>query len=109
MRVGTGLGAEEPWVLGESVAVNGACLTVCAAGAWGFAADVLGETLRCTMFGGLKAGEGVNLERALRFGDRLGGHLVSGHVDEAGEVLAVRAAEEDCVARVGGSGGFARG
>ena len=42
LRVGTGLGAEEPWVLGESVAVNGACLTVCAAGAWGFAADVLG-------------------------------------------------------------------
>lgn len=109
LRVRTGLGAQEPWVLGESVAVNGACLTVSEAWAEGFAADVLAETLRCTTFRGLKAGDGVNLERALRFGDRLGGHLVSGHVDEAGEVLAVRAAGEDCVVRVGCSGRFARG
>ena len=75
----------DPLRLGESVAVNGACLTVTAIAPDGFEAEVLEETLRCTMLGDLRAGDGLNLERALRLGDRLGGHIVSGHVDEVRE------------------------
>jgi len=67
--------------LGESIAVNGICLTVVSFGAGLFSADVSPETLDRTSLGGLAAGDKVNLERALRLSDRLGGHLVSGHVD----------------------------
>jgi len=67
--------------LGDSVAVNGACLTVVALGSGSFTADVSPETLECTNLARTTAGSRVNLERALRLGDRLGGHLVSGHVD----------------------------
>jgi len=67
--------------LGDSVAVNGACLTVVAIGGDCFTADVSPETLECTTLAQTAAGSRVNLERALRLGDRLGGHLVSGHVD----------------------------
>jgi riboflavin synthase len=73
--------------VGESIAVNGVCLTAVAISPNGFEADVSFETLRCTA--GFKAGDGVNLERALRLSDRLGGHLVSGHVDGVGIVLSV--------------------
>jgi riboflavin synthase len=79
--------------LGESIAVNGVCLTVIAisvptAGEMeSFDADVSRETLRCTT--GFKVGERVNLERALQLADRLGGHLVSGHVDGVGTVASV--------------------
>ena len=73
--------------LGDSIAVNGACLTVVALQGESFAVDVSPETLRRTTLGGLTPGTKVNLERALRLGDRLGGHLVSGHVDGIGEVL----------------------
>ncbi len=100
---------EDPLVLGESVAVNGACLTVTAVLADGFEAEVLAETLRCTMFHTLACGQGVNLERALKVGDRLGGHLVSGHVDEAGWLLERRAEGADEIWRVGCSPRFARG
>lgn len=72
--------------LGDSIAVNGVCLTAVELGAQRFAADVSAETLRVTR--GFAAGEMVNLEKALRLADRLGGHLVSGHVDGVGEVLA---------------------
>ena len=65
--------------LGDSVAVNGACLTVVALGSGSFTADVSPETLECTNLARTTAGSRVNLERALRLGDRLGGHLVSGH------------------------------
>lgn len=68
-------------VLGESIAMNGACLTVEAAGPGEFSAYVSGESLDKTTLGGLKAGSKVNLERAMALSDRLGGHLVSGHVD----------------------------
>jgi riboflavin synthase len=68
-------------VLGESIAVNGACLTVETAGENWFTAYASAETLRHTNLGGLKSGSVANLERALALGDRLGGHLVSGHVD----------------------------
>jgi len=67
--------------LGDSVAVNGACLTVVAIGSDSFTADVSPETLECTTLARTPAGSRVNLERALRLGDRLGGHLVSGHID----------------------------
>lgn len=67
--------------LGESIAVNGVCLTVIAFDASSFQADASTETLSLTTLGGLAAGALVNLERAMRPTDRLGGHLVSGHVD----------------------------
>jgi riboflavin synthase len=67
--------------LGESVSVNGACLTVAAINKDGFSADLSAETLSRTTLGRMKAGQTVNLERALKLGDRLGGHLVSGHID----------------------------
>jgi riboflavin synthase len=82
--------------MGESIAVNGACLTVASVAAEGFEADVMPETLRCTTLGDLSGGATVNLERALRFGDRVGGHMVSGHVDGTGAVTALR---EDANAR----------
>lgn len=73
--------------LGDSIAVNGVCLTVVATDEHGFSADVSQETLDCTT--GLKLGASVNLEKSLRFGDRVGGHLVSGHVDGVGKVTAL--------------------
>ena len=80
----------EDVALGESIAVNGVCLTVVAFDEGHFEADASTETLSLTTLGGIQAGATVNLERALRAGDRLGGHLVSGHVDGVGEVLEVR-------------------
>lgn len=76
----------EDLVAGESIAVAGVCLTVTAAQGRRFACDVSGETLRLTTLGRRAVGDAVNLERALRAGDRLGGHLVSGHVDGIGQV-----------------------
>jgi riboflavin synthase len=75
--------------LGESIAVNGACLTVVARAVRRFTLDVSPETLRRTTLGKLAAGTRVNLERALRVGDRLGGHIVQGHVDGVGRLEAV--------------------
>jgi len=74
--------------LGDSICVDGVCLTVAERGAGGFFADVSGETLRVTTLGAKRAGARVNLEPALRAGDSLGGHWVSGHVDGIAEVLA---------------------
>src|SRR3954447_14177897 len=73
---------------GASIAVDGACLTAVDLPAGAFAADVSAETLQRTTLGGLKAGDTVNLERPLALGDRLGGHLVLGHVDGVGEIVA---------------------
>jgi len=75
--------------LGESIAVNGVCLTVIAFDAHSFQADASTETLGLTTLGQLAAGAVVNLERAMRPTDRLGGHLVSGHVDGVGQVLSI--------------------
>ncbi len=75
---------------GDSIAVAGCCLTAVALDAQGFAADVSTESLSLTTLGGLKPGDGVNLEKALRLADRLGGHLVSGHVDGVGKVVSVQ-------------------
>jgi riboflavin synthase len=74
-------------VLGESVAVNGCCLTVTDFDAETLSFDVGDETLKRTNLGQLDAGAKVNLERAMRLGDRIGGHLVSGHVDGVGRLL----------------------
>lgn len=72
---------------GDSIAVNGVCLTVIEFKPSSFCADVSGETMACTTLGGLHAGDAVNLEKALLAISRLGGHLVSGHVDGIGVVL----------------------
>jgi len=75
--------------LGDSIAVNGVCLTVTDLDADGFTVGVSPETLRRTSLGDLKAGSPVNLERSLRLGGRMGGHYVQGHVDGAGTITAV--------------------
>ncbi|MDY1546907.1 riboflavin synthase [Luteibacter sahnii] len=75
--------------LGDSIAVSGVCLTVVDYGAAHFAADVSNETLSLTSLGARRPGDPVNLEKALRLADRLGGHLVSGHVDGLGKVVSV--------------------
>ena len=75
--------------MGESIAVNGVCLTVIAFDAGSFQADASTETLSLTTLGGLAEGATINLERAMRPSDRLGGHLVSGHVDGLGQVLSI--------------------
>ena len=72
---------------GDSIAVNGVCLTVTALSREGFTADVMAETLRRSNLGALKAGEAVNLERAMAADGRFGGHIVSGHVDNFGEIM----------------------
>ncbi|MEO8479142.1 MAG: riboflavin synthase [Gemmatimonadota bacterium] len=82
-----------PWqdlTLGESIAVDGACLTVADIDPGTFTVHVVLTTLERTAFGGLEVGDAVNLERALQLGDRLGGHLVQGHVDGVGRVVSVR-------------------
>jgi riboflavin synthase len=81
--------------LGESVAVNGCCLTVAALDPAGASFDLLGQTLAVTSLGDLVDGSLVNLERALRAGDRFGGHFVQGHVDSTGQVLALDARGQD--------------
>ncbi len=90
----------EPLVMGESVAVQGACLTVARFDTQTFTADLLDETMTRTSLGGLRAGAAVNLERALRLSDRLGGHIVTGHVDEAGRIEAIEPRGRDWRVRV---------
>jgi riboflavin synthase len=94
-----------PWdpllSVGESVAVQGACLTVTAACATEFACDVLKETLAKTSLGQKAPGARLNLERALRADERLGGHIVTGHVDGAGRLLGRERAGDDWVLEIG--------
>jgi riboflavin synthase len=87
LRIATSLGAEIG--LGDSVAVDGCCLTATAADADGFETEAMNQTLRVTALGGVERGSRVNLELAMKASDRLGGHIVQGHVDGAAEVLAV--------------------
>jgi len=94
LRITTRLAAD--LTAGDSISVNGACLTVVEADRAGFAADVMNQTLQLTSLGPLLPGDRVNLELAVRAGDRLGGHLVQGHVDGTAEVIE---AEDDGVAR----------
>ena len=86
--------------VGASLAVNGVCLTITACGAGQVAADLSPETLRSTTFGALRQGDGVNLERAVRLSDRIGGHLLSGHVDAVGAIRARRAEGQSTVLAV---------
>ncbi len=79
-------------VHGESIAVDGCCLSVVGQGAGSFLVEVSPETLARTSLGGYKSGTRVNLERALAMGDRLGGHLVLGHVDGVGRIASKRQA-----------------
>ena len=87
-------GALGALTLGESISVSGACLTVVASDDRSFEADVSLETASRTTLGALPVGSAVNLERALKVGDRLGGHLVSGHVDAVAELRRVTPAGE---------------
>jgi riboflavin synthase len=84
--------------IGDSIAVNGVCLTVIAKTTSGFETDVSAETLRCTA--GLDAPGEVNLEKSLRLADRLGGHIVSGHVDGMGEVVVFQPVGESHLLRI---------
>lgn len=88
---GRALVIEAPWVdlvLGESIAIDGACLTVMALEPGGFGVQVVQTSLERTRIGDYAPGRRVNLERAVRAGDRLGGHLVQGHVDGVGTVVS---------------------
>jgi riboflavin synthase len=86
--------------VGDSIAVNGVCLTVVSLENYGFTVNVMPETLRCTNLGGLHYNDRINLERALTFGGRVGGHLVSGHVDDTGEVMDVTGEETARIMRI---------
>lgn len=92
--------------IGDSIAVNGVCLTVVVKSPTSFEADVSAETLACTV--GIDAVGEVNLEKSLRLSDRLGGHIVSGHVDGVGEVLKFEAAGESMLLRVRAPDALAR-
>jgi riboflavin synthase len=96
-----GLAGFEALELGESIAVSGACLTVVARTAQSFDADVSIETAEKTTLGRLALGSDVNLERSLRVGDRLGGHMLSGHVDAVAKIASVEEQGEAWLARVG--------
>lgn len=106
--VGCSFDAGDPLKLGESVAVQGVCLTVAEVSPQGFAADLLDETLRRSALGRLDVGARLNLERAMKAGGRFGGHVVQGHVDEVGEVLSIRAVGRDRAIRISCSYGFSR-
>jgi len=86
--------------VGDSIAVNGVCLTVVSLENRGFSVNVMPETLRCTNLGSLRYSDLVNLERALVLGERLGGHLVLGHIDDTGEVIDVTSEETAHIMRI---------
>lgn len=86
--------------LGDSVAINGCCLTVAEISPDGVCFDLLAQTLRVTSLGGLEAGSQVNLERAMQVGARFGGHFVQGHVDATGTVTRLEASGQDHIVAV---------
>jgi riboflavin synthase len=94
--------------LGESIAVDGVCLTVAELSGGSFVVEVSTETLQRTTIGDLVAGRRVNLERALRPTDRLGGHIVTGHVDGVGVIQRKRAITETVELRIGVAGSLER-
>jgi riboflavin synthase len=91
---------DAPLVIGESVAVQGACLTVTSIQSAEFTCDVLNETLKKTCLGEVASGTRVNLERALRADERLGGHIVTGHVDGLGTVVSYEQKGSDWILEV---------
>ena len=94
--------------IGDSIAVDGACLTITGLSADSFSADVSAETLRRTTLGWRKSGDAVNLERPLRLNDRLGGHLTLGHVDEVGTIIGWHDEGDSSLMRVAVSPGAMR-
>ena len=96
----TGAPWNPPLTLGESIAVNGVCLTIAHIHGNNFACDILQETLDRTTLGAKRPGAALNLERALRLGDPLGGHMVTGHVDGIGTVSRLQAKGRDWILRV---------
>jgi riboflavin synthase len=86
--------------LGDSVAINGCCLTVADLSSSGTSFDLLGSTLRVTSLGGLHTGSKVNLERAMMVGDRFGGHFVQGHVDATGQITRLETSGQDHIVAV---------
>ncbi len=99
-RLGLRIGFSGELALGDSVAVNGCCLTVADITPEAVMFDLLAQTLRVTSLHQLQLGSIVNLERALRVGDRLGGHFVQGHVDATGKILALTPNGQDHVLEV---------
>lgn len=97
ITVEAGFNWDGPLVLGESIAVNGACLTVTEGRARTFSAHVSAETIQRTAMKDLKIGHSVNLERALKLSDRLGGHLVSGHIDGVGVIREKREQDQSII------------
>ncbi|MFD9537540.1 riboflavin synthase [Streptomyces sp. NPDC060010] len=93
---------------GDSIAVNGVCLTVVETGDGEFTADVMQETLNRSSLGALTQGSRVNLERPMELGGRLGGHLVQGHVDGTGTILSRTPSEHWEIVKVGLPAGLAR-
>jgi riboflavin synthase len=91
---------DSPLMKGESVAVQGACLTVTSVRTGEFSCDVLNETLKKTCLGAAAPGSRLNMERALRADDRLGGHIVTGHIDGLGTVLALEQKGADWILEV---------
>jgi riboflavin synthase len=87
--------------IGDSISVDGVCVTVADMSAGSFSMDISGETLSRTTLGKLKQGTEVNLERALRLSDRLGGHLVAGHVDGMGKILKKESQQRSWILRIG--------
>ncbi|MCD8238524.1 MAG: riboflavin synthase [Clostridiales bacterium] len=88
---------------GDSVAVNGLCLTACEVLPDGFRADVMAESLRRSSLGSLRAGSRVNLERAMLCDGRFGGHIVSGHIDGTGKILSLEKEGISTVVKIGAS------
>lgn len=90
----------DPYQLGESIAVDGVCLTLVSHDTYGFTVDVLKETLEVTTLAKLKAGACVNLERAMRADARFGGHIVQGHVDGTGTISSITPTGRDITIRI---------
>ncbi len=90
----------EGTIVGDSMSINGVCLTIVSLEKSRFSANIMPETLRCTNLGGLRYGDRVNLERALALGERLGGHMVLGHVDDMGGVMDISGEEDGRVMRI---------
>lgn len=99
-RLTLGLPFAADLALGDSVAVNGCCLTVAEFAPDGTAFDLLAQTLRVTSLGNLTTGSTVNLERAMMVGDRFGGHFVQGHVDGTGQITRLEASGQDHIVGV---------
>lgn len=94
--------------IGDSIAVSGACLTAVRILGNRFEVDVAPETLKCSILGNIKVGDRVNLERALRFSDRLDGHLVSGHIDGTGIMLGRKSLSNAIIITIGVSESLSR-